>query len=218
MVCSSLQHVKLSKKGTLSCTVQYIYNAIQENKIPPYLCKGNCLHENPLKTTFNYLKVVRIIDFQPHLSDISDLPDVRPGWDEPYKYYWNGHGQGHGHNHGHGTAPPQYLELLTLVWWLPYNLTTNRIDRILTYPPITDKPMCALYQARTKRGRPQGPPPLPPLPVRDSGTPLTDLIKEKNKKKINFIFYFKFFLFFFYIFSSPLSFVLYKVVWTPGTL
>ena len=32
------------------------------------------------KLSISYLKA--------QLSDISDLPDVRPGWDKPYTFYW----------------------------------------------------------------------------------------------------------------------------------
>ena len=81
VVSSCLQHVKCSKKGTLYSTVQYIYSAIQEKKFPPYLCKGIFLPENPLKTTFNYLKVVRNhwfpTSFEWHLRPPRCLPWVR---------------------------------------------------------------------------------------------------------------------------------------------
>ena len=81
VVSSCLQHVKWSKKGTLYSTVQYIYSAIQEKKFPPYLCKGIFLPENPLKTTFNYLKVVRNYwfptSFEWHLRPPRCLPWVR---------------------------------------------------------------------------------------------------------------------------------------------
>ena len=59
VVSSSLQYVKLSTKGTLYITVQYIYSAKQERKKSHTYARPFFLHKNPLKTTFTYFKAVR---------------------------------------------------------------------------------------------------------------------------------------------------------------